>query len=202
MAVIKMSAAAKEPIWTIPNILSLGRLASTGFIMWAIDTARWETAIVIFLLAAISDWVDGYIARRFHQSTVLGRQLDPLVDKITVIAVLIHLAAINTSGVRPWMVSLILARELIIQALRSHLEAASVGFGAKMAGKLKMAAQCFAIIAVLWVLRSGGPTIQPEMAMVRDALIWASLALTIYSGGAYLVSARTILETTGEGNSA
>ncbi len=197
-----MSAAAKEPIWTIPNILSLGRLASTGFIMWAIDTARWETAIVIFLLAAISDWVDGYIARRFHQSTVLGRQLDPLVDKITVIAVLIHLAAINTSGVRPWMVSLILARELIIQALRSHLEAASVGFGAKMAGKLKMAAQCFAIIAVLWVLRSGGPTIQPEMAMVRDALIWASLALTIYSGGAYLVSARTILETTGEGNSA
>ena len=197
-----MSAAAKEPIWTIPNILSLGSLASTGFIMWAIDTARWETAIVIFLLAAISDWVDGYIARRFHQSTVLGRQLDPLVDKITVIAVLIHLAAINTSGVRPWMVSLILARELIIQALRSHLEAASVGFGAKMAGKLKMAAQCFAIIAVLWVLRSGGPTIQPEMAMVRDALIWASLALTIYSGGAYLVSARTILETTGEGNSA
>jgi hypothetical protein len=55
---------------------------------------------------------------------------------------------------------------------------------------------------VLWVLRSGGPTIQPEMAMVRDALIWASLALTIYSGGAYLVSARTILETNGEGNSA
>ncbi|MCY2935730.1 MAG: CDP-diacylglycerol--glycerol-3-phosphate 3-phosphatidyltransferase [Planctomycetota bacterium] len=197
-----MSAAAKEPIWTIPNILSLGRLASTGFILWAIDTARWETAIVIFLLAAISDWVDGYIARRFQQSTVLGRQLDPLVDKITVIAVLIHLAAINTSGVRPWMVSLILARELIIQALRSHLEAASVGFGAKMAGKLKMAAQCFAIIAVLWVLRSGGPTIQPEMAMVRDALIWASLALTIYSGGAYLVRARTILETKGEGNSA
>ncbi len=197
-----MSAASKEPIWTIPNILSLGRLASTGFILWAIDTARWETAIVIFLLAAISDWVDGYIARRFQQSTVLGRQLDPLVDKITVIAVLIHLAAINTSGVRPWMVSLILARELIIQALRSHLEAASVGFGAKMAGKLKMAAQCFAIIAVLWVLRSGGPTIQPEMAMVRDALIWASLALTIYSGGAYLVRARTILETKGEGNSA
>ena len=197
-----MSAAAKEPIWTIPNILSLGRLASTGFILWAIDTARWETAIVIFLLAAISDWVDGYIARRFQQSTVLGRQLDPLVDKITVIAVLIHLAAINTSGVRPWMVSLILARELIIQALRSHLEATSVGFGAKMAGKLKMAAQCFAIIAVLWVLRSGGPTIQPEMAMVRDALIWASLGLTIYSGGAYLVRARTILETKGEGNSA
>ena len=197
-----MSAASKEPIWTIPNILSLGRLASTGFILWAIDTARWETAIVIFLLAAISDWVDGYIARRFQQSTVLGRQLDPLVDKITVIAVLIHLAAINTSGVRPWMVSLILARELIIQALRSHLEAASVGFGAKMAGKLKMAAQCFAIIAVLWVLRSGGPTIQPEMALVRDALIWASLALTIYSGGAYLVRARTILETKGEGNSA
>ncbi|MEI7922602.1 MAG: CDP-diacylglycerol--glycerol-3-phosphate 3-phosphatidyltransferase [Planctomycetota bacterium] len=197
-----MSAASKEPIWTLPNILSLGRLASTGFILWAIDTARWETAIVIFLLAAISDWVDGYIARRFQQSTVLGRQLDPLVDKITVIAVLIHLAAINTSGVRPWMVSLILARELIIQALRSHLEAASVGFGAKMAGKLKMAAQCFAIIAVLWVLRSGGPTIQPEMAMVRDALIWASLALTIYSGGAYLVRARTILETKGEGNSA
>lgn len=197
-----MSAAVKEPIWTIPNILSLGRLASTGFILWAIDTARWETAIVIFLLAAISDWVDGYIARRFQQSTVFGRQLDPLVDKITVIAVLIHLAAINTSGVRPWMASLILARELIIQALRSHLESTSVGFGAKMAGKLKMAAQCFAIIAVLWVLRSGGPTIQPEMAMVRDALIWASLALTIYSGGAYLVSARTILETNGEGNSA
>lgn len=197
-----MAPATREPIWTIPNILSLGRLVSTGFILWAIDTARWDTALAIFILAAISDWCDGYIARRFNQATVLGRQLDPLVDKITVIAVLIHLAALAGSGVKPWMVSIVLTRELLIQALRSHLESASVGFGAKMAGKLKMAIQCFAIIAILWVFRSGGPDQNSVMTTVRDVLIWASLALTIYSGGAYLARAKSIFENIDQGASA
>lgn len=185
---------AREPLWTIPNILSLGRLAFTAVILWAIDTAHWDAAIVLFVIAALTDWFDGWIARKFDQATVLGRQLDPLVDKIVVIAVLIHLAALPGSGVRPWMVSVILARELIIQALRSHLESASVGFGAKMAGKLKMAFQCFAIVAVLLVFREGGADAVPVLATLRDVLVWTAVGLTIYSGGAYLARARTLFE--------
>ncbi|MBI1324728.1 CDP-diacylglycerol--glycerol-3-phosphate 3-phosphatidyltransferase [bacterium] len=190
----KPGTQAREPLWTIPNILSLGRLAFTAVILWAIDTAHWDAAIVLFVIAALTDWFDGWIARKFNQATVLGRQLDPLVDKIVVIAVLIHLAALPGSGVRPWMVSVILARELIIQALRSHLESASVGFGAKMAGKLKMAFQCFAIVAVLWVFREGGAEAVPTLATLRDVLVWTAVGLTIYSGGAYLARARTLFE--------
>lgn len=195
------STTSPEPVWTIPNILSLGRLLATGFILWAIDTARWDTALVLFILAAISDWCDGYIARRFNQATVLGRQLDPLVDKVTVIAVLVHLAATPNSGVHPWMVSVILARELIIQALRSHLESASVGFGAKMAGKLKMAVQCLAIIAVLVLFRQNQAT-NTDLTIIRDGLLWAAVILTIYSGAAYLARAKSIFESLGKGPSA
>ncbi|MFM1801249.1 MAG: CDP-diacylglycerol--glycerol-3-phosphate 3-phosphatidyltransferase [Planctomycetota bacterium] len=185
----------QEPIWTIPNIMSVGRLLAAGFILWAIDTGMWDTALVLFALAAISDWFDGYIARRFNQGTVLGRQLDPLVDKIVVIAVLVHLAALPGSGVRPWMVSVILTRELIIQALRSQLESASVGFGAKMAGKLKMTIQCFAIVAVLFVFRQGGAESSADgLVLLRDVLIYAAIFLTIYSGAAYLVQAKAIFE--------
>jgi CDP-diacylglycerol---glycerol-3-phosphate 3-phosphatidyltransferase len=187
--------ALTEPIWTIPNIMSLGRLLAAGFILWAIDTAHWDAALILFALAAISDWFDGFIARRFNQATVLGRQLDPLVDKVVVIAVLIHLAALPDSGVSPWMVSVILARELIIQALRSHLESASVGFGAKMAGKLKMAVQCFAIVAVLLVFRQGGVvSASGSLVMARDILVYGAIALTIYSGAAYLAQAKTLFE--------
>lgn len=196
-----MASPANEPVWTIPNILSLGRLVATGFILWAIDTSRSDLALVLFGLAALSDWFDGYIARRFNQATVLGRQLDPLVDKITVIAVLVHLAAIPHSGVRPWMVSVILTRELIIQALRSHLESASVGFGAKMAGKLKMTVQCFAIIAVLVLFRQGQAE-NTDLTIIRDGLLWLSVILTIYSGGAYLVRAKSIFENMGKGPAA
>jgi CDP-diacylglycerol--glycerol-3-phosphate 3-phosphatidyltransferase len=194
--------AIREPLWTIPNILSIGRLAATGLILWAIDTARWDMAIVLWVLAALSDWFDGWIARKFDQATVLGRQLDPLVDKIAVIAVLIHLAALPDSGVRPWMVSVILARELIIQALRSHLESASVGFGAKMAGKLKMAVQCFAIVASLVVFRQGGSEANAGLAMLRDLLVWAAVILTVYSGGAYLARAKSLFESIGKGSGA
>lgn len=185
----------QEPIWTIPNIMSVGRLLAAGFILWAIDNSMWDTALVLFALAAISDWFDGYIARRFNQGTVLGRQLDPLVDKIVVIAVLVHLAALPGSGVRPWMVSVILTRELIIQALRSQLESASVGFGAKMAGKLKMTIQCFAIVAVLFVFRQGGSESSADgLVLLRDLLIYAAIFLTIYSGAAYLFQAKAIFE--------
>ena len=71
-----------------------------------------------------------------------------------------------------------------------------------MAGKLKMAVQCFAIIVILWVFRSGGPDQNRSITMLRDVLIWASLALTIYSGGAYLARAKSIFKNIDKGASA
>lgn len=184
---------AAEPIWTIPNIMSLGRLVAVAAILWAIDTARWDAALALFALASISDWLDGFIARRFNQATVLGRQLDPLVDKVMVITAMVHLAALPGSGLKPWMVSIVVARELIIQALRSYLESASVGFGAKMAGKLKMAFQCFAIVAILLVFRQGGESSAGKsLVLLRDLLVYIALLLTIYSGAAYLGKAKSI----------
>ena len=110
-------------------------------------------ALVIFAIAAITDALDGYFARLLKQDTPLGRQLDPLVDKVIVSGCYIYLATIyQETGVMPWMVTAIVVRELLIQGLRSHLEGRGQAFGARMAGKLKTVVQCFSICLVLLCL--------------------------------------------------
>ena len=109
-------------------------------------------ALAIFVIAAVTDALDGYFARLLKQDTPLGRQLDPLVDKVIVSGCYIYLATIPGTGVMPWMVTAIVVRELLIQGLRSHLEGRGQAFGARMAGKLKTVVQCLSICMVLLCL--------------------------------------------------
>ncbi|WP_337174004.1 CDP-diacylglycerol--glycerol-3-phosphate 3-phosphatidyltransferase [Paludisphaera sp.] len=177
------SARPAGRFWNVPNSLSVARLVMTAVILAAISAGWYGWAFGLFVVAAFSDWLDGYFARLLDQHTALGRQLDPLVDKVITCAVFIYLAAIPGTGVHPWMVATIVVRELLIQALRSLLEGKGQAFGAKMAGKLKTTFQCVSISAVLLVLWLGDA--YPGLTAVRDALIWAAVALTIYSGAAY-----------------
>jgi CDP-diacylglycerol--glycerol-3-phosphate 3-phosphatidyltransferase len=177
-----------ENFWNVPNALTLSRLVLAVFVFAFVYYSYYWSALVIFAVAALTDALDGYFARLLNQGTAIGRQLDPLVDKVIVCGAYIYLLTIEQSktGLYPWMVTTIVVRELLIQGLRSHLEGGGQAFGAKTAGKLKTLAQCLSIAAILAALNF---QITPSIKLARDLLTWSAVGLTIYSGLGYFVLA-------------
>jgi len=182
---------AETRFWNVPNTLTMSRLVLSVVVFGLIAHGFFLAAMIVFILAAITDALDGYFARLLKQGTALGRQLDPLVDKVIVAGAFIYLLAIPKTGVYPWMVTTIVVRELLIQGLRSHLEGQGEAFGAKSAGKLKTLVQCLAIIGILLCL-AVEPT-QPAWLIARDVLTWLAVLLTIYSGLGYVFAAIPML---------
>src|SRR6516165_10714534 len=171
-----MVATAPRRFWNVPNTLTISRLALALGVFVLIDYELYNGALVLFLLASATDALDGYFARLLKQDTPLGRQLDPLIDKVIVAGCYIYLATIPGTGVRPWMVTAIVVRELLIQGVRSLLEGQGQPFGARTAGKLKTAVQCASIAAVLLLLAM--PASPPfALLLVRDALTYLAVAL-------------------------
>ncbi len=169
--------------WNVPNSLTMGRLV-LGVVAFAlIAFGQYLPALAVFGLAALTDALDGYFARLLDQATALGRQLDPLIDKVIVAGMYIYLLTIPGTGLRPWMVTTIVVRELLIQGLRSHLEGQGQAFGARAAGKLKTLLQCLSIAAILLCLAMPSPS---AWSVGRDVLTWSAVILTIYSGLAYV----------------
>ncbi|MGF1515601.1 MAG: CDP-diacylglycerol--glycerol-3-phosphate 3-phosphatidyltransferase [Elainellaceae cyanobacterium] len=136
--------------------------------------ARWWSA-VIFLVVAATDWLDGYVARRFNQVTDLGKFLDPLVDKLLVLCVL--MALIELGSVPAWGVSVILARELAIAGWRVSRPKIT---GANIWGKLKTVSQIGAIALLVAPLPPLGSTI-------AAIAFWGAVALTVVSGIIYVL---------------
>jgi CDP-diacylglycerol--glycerol-3-phosphate 3-phosphatidyltransferase len=180
-----MVAAAPRRFWNVPNTLTISRLALAVGVFALIDCESYAWALVLFAIAALTDALDGYFARLLKQDTALGRQLDPLIDKVIICGCYIYLATIPDTGVLPWMVTAIIVRELLIQGLRSHLEGGGQPFGARTAGKLKTVVQCLSILAVLLALFLGAPP-NPAVLWIRDGLTWLAVGLTLYSGCAYI----------------
>jgi CDP-diacylglycerol--glycerol-3-phosphate 3-phosphatidyltransferase len=178
--------------WNVPNTLTVGRLVLAAFVFGLIGLEQYALALVLFVAAALSDALDGYLARLLAQDTPIGRQLDPLIDKVIVSGSYIYLASMSElTGVYPWMVTAIVVRELLIQGLRSLLEGQGQPFGAKLAGKFKTVMQCASIIAALLVLSLESPV--AWLLWVRDILTWLAVLLTLYSGGSYLYRAMPAL---------
>jgi CDP-diacylglycerol--glycerol-3-phosphate 3-phosphatidyltransferase len=178
--------------WNVPNTLTMSRLVLAGVVFGLIAGAMYLPALVVFGLAALTDALDGYFARLLNQTTALGRQLDPLIDKVIVSGAFIYLLAVPGTGVAPWMVTTVVVRELLIQGLRSLMEGQGVAFGAKMAGKLKTVFQCLAIVAILLCLWLQPPS---PWLRARDVVTWAAVLLTIYSGVGYVAVALPRLRT-------
>jgi CDP-diacylglycerol---glycerol-3-phosphate 3-phosphatidyltransferase len=178
-------APAPRRFWNVPNTLTVSRLALALLTFAFIDHDLYTWALAVFIVAALTDALDGYFARLLNQDTPLGRQLDPLIDKVIVAGCYIYLATVPGTGVRPWMVTAIVVRELLIQGLRSHLEGQGQPFGARTAGKLKTVVQCLSISAVLYCL-----TLSPSAPWawfgLRDGLTWLAVGLTLYSGMSYI----------------
>jgi CDP-diacylglycerol---glycerol-3-phosphate 3-phosphatidyltransferase len=180
-----MVAPAPRRFWNVPNSLTISRLVLSVAVFALIANGWYFWALAIFAIAAVTDALDGYFARLLKQDTPLGRQLDPLVDKVIVSGCYIYLATIPETGVMPWMVTAIVVRELLIQGLRSHLEGRGQAFGARMAGKLKTVIQCLSICMVLLCL-SPLPYSPAVLWWVRDGLTWLAVILTVYSGLSYV----------------
>jgi CDP-diacylglycerol---glycerol-3-phosphate 3-phosphatidyltransferase len=179
------TAPAPRRFWNVPNSLTVSRLVLAVAVYALIGLEAYGWALGLFLIAAATDAMDGYFARLLNQESPLGRQLDPLIDKVIVAGCYIYLTTIPDTGVRPWMVTAIVVRELLIQGLRSLLEGKGQPFGARMAGKLKTVVQCASIAAVLLVLWLRIP-VPSTPSMIRDGLTWLAVALTVYSGLAYI----------------
>jgi CDP-diacylglycerol---glycerol-3-phosphate 3-phosphatidyltransferase len=184
-SVSTMVARAPRRFWNVPNTLTVSRLVLAVGVFALIEYELYLWALVLFVLASATDALDGYFARLLNQDTPLGRQLDPLIDKVIVAGCYIYLATIAGTGVRPWMVTAIVIRELLIQGLRSHLEGQGQAFGARTAGKLKTVVQCASISAILLVLALTPPG-PPALVLTRDILTWLAVALTLYSGFSYI----------------
>jgi CDP-diacylglycerol---glycerol-3-phosphate 3-phosphatidyltransferase len=182
-----MADRPTPPFWNVPNTLTIGRLMLSVVVFALIANERYFLALAVFGIAALTDALDGYLARLLGQSTPLGRQLDPLVDKVIVAGAFIYLLTVKAdTGLAPWMVTTIIIRELLIQGLRSPLEGQGQAFGAKMAGKVKMTFQCLSICAILFCL-----SVRPEpwWLYVRESLTWSAVVLTVYSGIGYFYAA-------------
>jgi CDP-diacylglycerol---glycerol-3-phosphate 3-phosphatidyltransferase len=190
-----MDTTVSPRFWNVPNCLTLSRLGLAVVVFVLIAYERYMAALVVFGLAALTDALDGYFARLLNQVTALGRQLDPLVDKVIISGGFIYLLAIQGTGLAPWMVTAIVVRELLIQGLRSALEGRGEAFGARWAGKVKTTFQCLAISAILLCLATAPA---PPWLLARDVLTWLAVGLTLYSGIGYLAVGlpRLQIETT------
>jgi CDP-diacylglycerol--glycerol-3-phosphate 3-phosphatidyltransferase len=190
----------RPPVFNLPNQLTASRFVLGVALFALIALGEWTWCIVVFAAAAVTDWLDGYFARKQGLFSTLGRVLDPLVDKVLIGGAYIFLLPLgDRAGLAAWMVTLVLARELVITGLRSFMENRGATFGADRLGKIKMVLQCatlFAIFVVMYLDESGASdAVTGFFAVVRDVLIYAMLAATALSGLQYLWRAALLLRT-------
>jgi len=182
----------------LPNQLTYLRIVLAIIMFCTIALESYLASTVLFILAAGTDWLDGYFARKYGQITNLGRILDPFADKVIICGTFIFLAAIPEIadlpwGLRPWMVVVLVGRELLVTAIRSFIEEQGFDFSANLSGKLKMVLQCIAAPACLIYLSNRGSdsleAVPAWLAWTAVISVWAAVFQTVYSGLIYVVAA-------------
>jgi CDP-diacylglycerol---glycerol-3-phosphate 3-phosphatidyltransferase len=206
--------AALNVVWNVPNILTIARLVLSVICFVTLSFDWYLTSLVLFAIAAGTDWVDGFYARRYGQITQLGRILDPFADKIIICGTFTFLAAVppvfsekgldsSSSEIWAWMAVIVVAREILVTALRSFFEEHGSDFSAKWSGKWKMVFQCAAVAMSLWRLwyyefdsySLGWGTMPPaSVTWTLRLIVWTAVIMTIYSGWVYVRRALDLLK--------
>ncbi len=162
----------------LPNYITLGRIVFVPLLVVILLTpvaehwfgmSGYVLAIVVFLIAALSDIVDGQLARRRNQVSTLGKFLDPIADKLLISAALIVLVEKNLAP--SWAVVVIIGREFIITGLRSVAASEGIIMQAQSMGKLKMWAQCVAVVSLLVAAANGTPPVS-NFGLDYPAAFW------------------------------
>ncbi|MBN1514570.1 MAG: CDP-diacylglycerol--glycerol-3-phosphate 3-phosphatidyltransferase [Phycisphaerae bacterium] len=195
----------------LPNQITLGRLVLATILFVCLaqydhgqsSLRMLDWAAALFIVAALTDMLDGYLARRQNQVTSFGRVLDPFVDKVLVCGSFLFLCAPgfvddatgrNVSDVSAWMVVLIIGRELLVTSLRGFSEAQGDSFGANVFGKAKMMVQSITIpVILIFQAHPDGVFASPKVRWIQPALVWLTVIVTTASMGSYLLRARNIL---------
>jgi len=210
----------------IPNLLTMLRLVLAAVFFLTLAFYQYDTGVawllipatVLFIAAAVTDALDGYYARKWEVVSKFGRIMDPFCDKVLVLGALVFLAGpgftwfhvtqttpprwtgtqtFHMSGVYPWMVVVMLARELLVTGIRGELEGSGHKFGANVWGKLKMILQSVVVPAVLLMVYTWEVTSDKTdltwLRWVRDILVYATVIVTILSGLPYVTGAMKIV---------
>jgi CDP-diacylglycerol--glycerol-3-phosphate 3-phosphatidyltransferase len=170
----------------VPNLLSISRiLAVPVFVVLMLEPTPGRSlwAGVVFALASITDWFDGYYARKWDQITKIGKLLDPLADKILIVSALIVLLNSDPELVPAWMVIVIIGREIAVTGLRAKAAAEGIIIAADTLGKYKVGAQITAILSFVLVHAVGGTL----LVLLGTAMLWISVLLALLSGGQYFI---------------
>ena len=193
----------------IPNTLTGLRLVLAGVFFAMLAVYRYDAdldwlllpAIVMFIAAAVTDALDGHLARKWQVESKFGRIMDPFCDKVLIIGAVVFLAGpafvdpqrpgTLVSGMYPWMVVLIIGRELLVTVIRGEAEGAGHKFGANIWGKLKMILQSIVVPTVLLIVFLFEYDAQrlAWLGWVRDVLVWATVLVTVFSGLPYITGA-------------
>ncbi len=185
----------EPPVLNLPNVLTAGRLGLAVVLFVLIGWSQWVGCVLVFAAAAVTDWLDGYVARKQGLVSAVGRNFDPLVDKVLICGAFIFLLPVPGAELSAWMVTLVVARELIITSLRSFFESKGANFGADWLGKIKMVLQCAALLAIFVALEV--PTAHAASDFFKPlqiALIYGMLLATALSGLQYLWRAALVLK--------
>jgi CDP-diacylglycerol--glycerol-3-phosphate 3-phosphatidyltransferase len=183
----------------LPNLITVSRLVITAGVFVCLEcvddpvhpdaTLVW-TAFVLFLIAAITDFLDGWLARRWQMVTAFGRVADPFADKVLIAGSLVTLlqfpAALRT--LTTWYVVVVIAREFLVTAIRGVVEASGRAFPADRLGKWKMVLQCWTVACVMTMVAG-----EDYWIWWAEAGFWSSLLLTVVSGANYVWKARDVL---------
>ena len=178
--------------YNIPNLLTYGRILCVPLIVICFfvegklsisNTARW-VALWIFIIASITDFLDGYLARIWNQTSNIGRMLDPIADKLLVASCLLMLAADSSiHGWTLWAAIVILCREILVSGLREYLAALRVSVPVTKLAKWKTTIQLVAIGFL--IAGEAGEAILPPTTLIGIVLLWISAIFTIYTGWDY-----------------
>ena len=182
----------RSTAYSLPNLLTYARIVCVPLVVLCFflegslrspDYARW-TSLVIFVIASITDYFDGYLARAWKQTSTIGLMLDPIADKLLVAAVLLLLAADGTiAGWTLWAAIVILCREILVSGLREYLAELKVSVPVTRLAKWKTTIQMVA----LGILLAGpaGDKLIPGVTAVGIACLWAAAIVTLYTGYDY-----------------
>jgi len=203
----------------VPNLITIARLILTVVFFYILnystdqrDSFQFQMwlGFVLFLVAVLTDILDGYLARKWKVESAFGRVVDPFVDKILICGAFIFFSSNHfmtetiraqfpgfphkypVTGVLPWMVVVLIAREFLITSIRGLAEAQGIDFRADWAGKIKMFTQSIAAGAVMVDL-----AVMDRVAwvkLVRDITIYTTIVVTILSATTYIFRARRLLK--------
>lgn len=171
-------------IFSLPNSITLARISVIPFLFFLLTEPgpRWSLVLAgLFVLAALTDFLDGFVARKYNMITTLGKFLDPLADKLIVNSAMVLMIPIGR--IDAWIVAIIIMRDLIVDGIRSISSSKGVYIQASVLGKQKTLAQVIAVAALMIHY----PFFGLNAHFVGTVILYAALFLTVFSGVDYFI---------------